>query len=151
MVVTADKSQQEAVLRQLIGDRVKAIASKNVEETLKYYAADLVQFSLAPPLQIPVTEARDKKALQAWFESFSGDLVYEVHELKLTVGDDVALGHCFMKMGAVSKPTGEQFEFWFRLTLGFCKYEEQWLIIHEHESVPFYMDGSFKAATDLKP
>jgi hypothetical protein len=24
-------------------------------------------------------------------------------------------------------------------------------IAHEHESVPFYMDGSFKAAVDLTP
>ncbi len=24
-------------------------------------------------------------------------------------------------------------------------------ITHEHSSVPFYMDGSFKAAIDLKP
>ena len=24
-------------------------------------------------------------------------------------------------------------------------------IVHEHESVPFYMDGSFRAAIDLKP
>ena len=27
----------------------------------------------------------------------------------------------------------------------------QWKIMHEHSSVPFYMDGSFKAAVDLKP
>jgi ketosteroid isomerase-like protein len=26
-----------------------------------------------------------------------------------------------------------------------------WKIAHEHTSVPFYMDGSFRAAIDLKP
>ncbi|WP_446719495.1 hypothetical protein [Inquilinus sp. OTU3971] len=26
-----------------------------------------------------------------------------------------------------------------------------WVIVHEHESVPFYMDGSLRAAVDLKP
>jgi PhnB protein len=27
----------------------------------------------------------------------------------------------------------------------------EWSIVHEHESVPFLMDGSDKAALDLKP
>ena len=26
-----------------------------------------------------------------------------------------------------------------------------WKIAHEHTSVPFYMDGSFRAAVDLEP
>lgn len=28
---------------------------------------------------------------------------------------------------------------------------EAWLINHEHDSTPFYMDGSAKAAVGLKP
>ncbi|MGH3952300.1 MAG: hypothetical protein ACRDSE_24830 [Pseudonocardiaceae bacterium] len=35
-------------------------------------------------------------------------------------------------------------------TLGFRRDGETWLITHEHASTPFYMDGSFLAATDLK-
>jgi ketosteroid isomerase-like protein len=27
----------------------------------------------------------------------------------------------------------------------------QWRIVHDHSSVPFYMDGSYRAAVDLKP
>ena len=27
----------------------------------------------------------------------------------------------------------------------------RWRIVHEHSSVPFYMDGSERAATDLHP
>lgn len=46
---------------------------------------------------------------------------------------------------------GEKVDLWFRATLGFRKIAGQWKIVHEHSSVPFYMDGSFKAAVDLKP
>jgi hypothetical protein len=46
---------------------------------------------------------------------------------------------------------GGKDDLWFRHTLGFRKIDEQRKIVHEHESVPFYMDGSFKAAVDLKP
>ena len=42
-------------------------------------------------------------------------------------------------------------DLWFRATLGFRKIDRKWTITHEHSSVPFYMDGSFKAAIDLKP
>jgi ketosteroid isomerase-like protein len=42
-------------------------------------------------------------------------------------------------------------DLWFREILGFRKIDGEWTITHEHSSVPFYMDGSFKAAIDLKP
>ena len=35
--------------------------------------------------------------------------------------------------------------------MGFRKVDGTWKIAHAHTSVPFYMDGSFKAATDLNP
>jgi SnoaL-like domain len=38
-----------------------------------------------------------------------------------------------------------------RQTLSFRKIDGEWKIAHEHASVPFYMDGSFRAAIDLKP
>jgi ketosteroid isomerase-like protein len=46
---------------------------------------------------------------------------------------------------------GQNVDLWFRATLGFRKIDGKWTITHEHSSVPFYMDGSFKAAIDLKP
>ena len=46
---------------------------------------------------------------------------------------------------------GMKVDLWFRETLGFRKIDGKWTITHEHSSVPFYMDGSFKAAIDLKP
>ena len=31
------------------------------------------------------------------------------------------------------------------------KIDDTWLVTHKHASVPFYMDGSYRAAVDLKP
>ena len=36
---------------------------------------------------------------------------------------------------------------WLRQTLCFCMLDGQWQITHQHESVPFYMDGGYKAAS----
>jgi ketosteroid isomerase-like protein len=38
-----------------------------------------------------------------------------------------------------------------RLTACRRKINGKWLITHEHVSVPFYMDGSSRAAVDLTP
>jgi len=50
-----------------------------------------------------------------------------------------------------TKTDGAKADLWFRDTFGFQRIKGKWKIAHEHESVPFYMDGSFKAAIDLEP
>ena len=40
---------------------------------------------------------------------------------------------------------------WMRSTLGFRKVSGAWKIAHGHSSLPFVMDGSYRAALDLKP
>jgi ketosteroid isomerase-like protein len=40
---------------------------------------------------------------------------------------------------------------WFWFTAGLRKQNGSWQIAHLHGSVPFYMDGTMKAAVDLAP
>jgi len=42
-------------------------------------------------------------------------------------------------------------DFWMRETLCLERAAGTWRIVHEHASVPFYMDGSLRAAFDLRP
>ena len=45
----------------------------------------------------------------------------------------------------------DSFSFWFRSTYGLRRIDGTWRITHQHDSTPFHMDGSFRAATDLLP
>ena len=45
----------------------------------------------------------------------------------------------------------QPFELWFRSTVCFRRENGDWRITHVHDSTPFHMDGSFRAALDLKP
>jgi ketosteroid isomerase-like protein len=45
---------------------------------------------------------------------------------------------------------GEDQDLWFRTTMCLRKINARWRIVHDHSSVPFYMDGSYRAAVDLK-
>ena len=50
-----------------------------------------------------------------------------------------------------TKTDGEKADLWTRVTVGFGAATGDGQITHQHTSVPFLMDGSFKAAVDLKP
>ena len=65
-------------------------------------------------------------------------------------GDDVAFSTSLNRMRATST-SGKQIDLWTRATIGFRKIDGRWLVVHEHVSVPFYMDGSERAALDLEP
>ena len=42
-------------------------------------------------------------------------------------------------------------DLWYRTTLCFQRQRGKWKVVHEHGSVPMLMDGSGKAATQLRP
>ena len=66
------------------------------------------------------------------------------------VDGDLALVHTLTSMAAEAAQGGE-FTLWFRSTYALRRTGGRWLIVHQHESVPFHMDGSFLAATGLEP
>jgi PhnB protein len=137
----------EAQIRALIDDWAKAMRAKDIDAVMSHYAADSVTFDLAPPL---ISTSANVKGLEAWFSNWQGPLGYEVRDLNIRAGGDVAFCHSLNRLSGTSTD-GEKVEVWFRLTLGFRKIGGEWRIAHQHESVPFYMDGSYRAAVDLEP
>ncbi len=136
----------EAQIRTVIDTWADAIRRKDAGGVVSHHGPDFVHFSLAPPLQ---STAADAKGLEEWFATWRGPIGYELHDLTVTAGHDAAFSHSLNRLSG-TKVDGEKDDIWFRHTLGFRKIRDAWKIVHEHESVPFYMDGSFKAAVDLK-
>jgi ketosteroid isomerase-like protein len=91
-----------------------------------------------------------RKSLAEWFPTFQGPIGYEVRDLSITAGDDVAFCRSLNRISG-TRTDGEETDVWVRTTIGCRKVDGRWLIVHEHASVPLYMDGSDRAATDLKP
>jgi ketosteroid isomerase-like protein len=137
----------EAQIRKVIDNWAHALRNKDAESVLSHYAPSLIHFSLAPSLFSARSATKD---LNVWFATRQGPIGYEIHDLNITVGGDVALSHSLNRMHG-TKTDGAKDDLCFRHTLGFRKISGDWKITHEHESVPFYMDGSFKAAVDFKP
>jgi PhnB protein len=134
-------------IRGLVDDWARALRAKDVDGVMAHYTADSVTFDLAPPL---ISTGADAKGLQGWFSTWRGPLGYEIRDLNITAGDDVAFCHGLNRLSG-TKTDGEKADVWFRLTLCLRRIGGEWRIAHQHESVPFYMDGSFRAAVDLTP
>jgi ketosteroid isomerase-like protein len=150
MTTENTKTNPEAQIRALLNDWANALRSKDAEAVMSHYAADLVLFDLAPPLKYAGANALDKKALEKWFSSFQASIGYEIRDLNITAGDNVAFCHSLNRLTG-RKTGGEEVDVWLRATVCFRRIAGKWTITHWHESVPFYMDGSYKAAVDLKP
>jgi ketosteroid isomerase-like protein len=140
---------EEARVLDVIEGLMAAVRAKDVERVVSRYAADVVTFDLAPPLQYAGREEL-RKSLADWFSTFEGPVGYASHGLRISVGGDVAFGRSLNHLSG-KRTDGTNTDVWVRVTVGCRRVGGTWLIVHEHTSVPFYMDGSEKAATDLEP
>ena len=149
-MATPDKTASDAVqIRQVIDRWAAALRAKDLEGVLTSFTSAAMTFDLAPPLQQDPSGRR--QALAAWFPGFSGPITYDVgDDLDIAAGGDVAFSRSLNRLGGKLN-SGDEFAIWVRVSMGFRKIDGTWKIAHAHTSVPFYMDGSFKAATDLEP
>ena len=145
--MTSDIEQIQSV----VTDVEAAMETKDVTRLLARYTADAVRFDLAPPLRHVGPEVHDAEGTAKWFAGFDGPVYYKVTDLEITAGEDVAFCHSLNRMGSTPNGSPEGFTMWFRMTAGLRKENGSWRITHEHTSTPFYMDGTFRAATDLEP
>jgi len=149
MTAEANSTTAEAQIRALIDDWAKALRAKDVDRALSHYAADVVAFDLAPPLEYAGADAL-RQSLEAWFPTFRGPVGYEIRDLSVTTAGDVAFCRSINRISG-TRTDGEETDVWVRATVGLRRIDGQWKVTHEHASVPFYMDGSYRAAIDLTP
>jgi ketosteroid isomerase-like protein len=145
------QSQDEAQIRQLLEVRATAMRARDAERLVSHYAPEIVKFDLAPPLRSAGPELHDLSGLRSWLSGFDGPIDYEIRDLTVTAGEDVAFCHSLNCLSATPHGVSDRFVLWFRATVCLRKIDGTWRIAHEHNSTPFYMDGSLKAAVDLQP
>ncbi|MBU2670116.1 nuclear transport factor 2 family protein [Actinoplanes bogorensis] len=137
-------------IRDVIEGRAARLSVGDVPGHLAFSAPEVLLYSLAPPLGERVHHS-DATAIEQWLATFETPPRREVTQLEITVDGDVAFATSYDSMTATPKGTPDEFTMWFRVTIGLRRIDGRWLVVHEHESVPFQMDGSLTAAVDLKP
>jgi len=149
MTTRNSKAPEDARIREQIEHWEKALRAKDIDGVVSHYATNVLTFDLAPPLQYRGADAY-RKILEEWFPTFQGPIGYEIHDLTIATSGDIAFSHSLNHLSG-KRTGGEDTAVWVRATVCYRKIDGKWLVAHEHVSVPFYMDGSYKAAVDLKP
>ncbi|TQV79185.1 YybH family protein [Denitrobaculum tricleocarpae] len=125
----------------------RAHHDKDAQAIAGCYAPDAVIYSLAPPLG---ERGLDRRGLDAWLATWDGPIRIDAQDMELSVTEGLAYSSALNRIRG-TKTDGEEVDVWFRTTMCFRKTGEGWRIVHDHSSVPFYMDGSTRAAVDLRP
>ena len=142
------KATAEAEIRALIEDQAKAIRAKDVDGSVASYAADVLLFAVVNPLQSTGSDAA-RARLAEWFASFRGPIGYELRDLSIAAGDEVAFCHSLNRVRATTTG-GQKLDMWWRATVCYRRIDGAWMVTHEHASVPFDV-ASGRASLDLEP
>ncbi|KOX23549.1 ketosteroid isomerase [Saccharothrix sp. NRRL B-16348] len=142
------REAEEAEIRRQVDRIVEALRAKDLDGLERLYATDVVSFDVEPPLQHVGVAAKSKNWAKV-FELFH-EVDYEVRDLTLAVGDDVAFGHGFGRLSGTLRNGTATNGMWVRATFGFRKVDGRWLIAHDQVSVPFDVSTGTGVA-DLEP
>lgn len=138
---------EEAAIRLLIERMVESIRTADLDGLKACFAADIVSFDVGPPLRSVGAQAK----LGNWEEAFAvlpPPLGYEIHDLTITVGEDVAFAHSINRLSGTLN--GKRFGPWVRWTAGLRKIDGHWVIAHDQVSVPVdHVSGT--ALLNLEP
>ena len=139
-------------IHAVLDEFAAAHAECDAERLFRLYTDDLLWYSLAPPLQQgPDTPYGPVEGTRAWFATFDGPVQLTFRDPVVSQDGDLAFVRTFTHMLVTPAGQAEPVSVWYRSTFGLRRVDGSWRIAHRHDSTPFYMDGSYRAATDLQP
>ncbi|WP_328611810.1 nuclear transport factor 2 family protein [Amycolatopsis sp. NBC_00345] len=121
----------EQRIRTLVESWAEAVHAGDLPGVLRDHAGDLVMFDVPPP-QEGVRGIDAYSATWPPFFEWQRGASFEILELEVTAGNDVAFAWALLRCGTPQDPPGDR----LRLTLGLRKEEGRWLVTHEHHSFP---------------
>ena len=141
-------SHDQALIRQRMADWAQAIRARDVNGVLSLYAPDIVSFDIGPPLRY--TGYRPQaSSLAGDVRQFPGAIGYEVTDLTVAAGGDLAFAHSLNHVSG-RLASGHDSDMWVRSAACFRRVDGPWLVVHDHASVPADLEHG-KSVTDLVP
>ena len=131
----ATVGHQEDDIRRLIERWASAVHAGDLPSVLDQHAEDIVMFDVPPPND----GVRGLDAYRAtwppFFEWQRSGGSFEIVELDVTAGADVAFAWALLRCGTDSQLRDDP-DRRLRLTVGLRRAGERWIVAHEHHSFP---------------
>jgi uncharacterized protein (TIGR02246 family) len=128
------RNEDEDAVRALIESWAQAVRAKNYSGILAHHSADIVMFDVPPPFESRGISAYEK-TWDLFYSSQPEPVAFDVQHLDIVAGSDVAFAFAHMQCAEIGT-NGGRLKLDFRVTIGLRKVEGQWVIVHEHHSVP---------------
>jgi uncharacterized protein (TIGR02246 family) len=138
----------EEEIRKRIETLLDGIRNGDLGALKTVFAPDLVSFDVEPPLRHLGAE----KKMENWekvFTVYRPPLRYEVRDLTVLVDGSLAVTYAVNRISG-TLTNGTEAGMWVRWSAVWQRIDGEWLIVHDHGSVPLYFPEG-RAATDLTP
>ncbi len=123
----------EAQIGALIRRWAEAVHDGDLPVVLDAHADDLVMFDVPPPHDGVRGLDAYREAWPPFFEWQRQGAVFEITELDVTAGDDVAFAWALLRCGTAEEFAREP-DRRLRLTIGLRRRDDRWIVTHEHHS-----------------
>ena len=134
MSVSNNRTTDEAAIRELLEDWARAVRAKDLKGILANHSPEVLMFDVPPPLESKGIDAY-RKTWDLFFSWSDDPVVFDFNEMDITAGNDVAYVTALMRC-AGTEANRERIKLEFRLTTGLRKVDGQWIVMHEHHSIP---------------
>jgi ketosteroid isomerase-like protein len=134
MPTTLRRTRDDSSVRDRVASLAQAIRDKDVDYLMSHYAPDVVAYDVMPPMAV-LSAAEYRQNFERWFASMEGSIDYEMTDLRISMSESHAFCHCVSHVRGTRR-NGENADYWVRVTTCFQKANGQWLVGHEHVSMP---------------
>lgn len=125
----------ETDIRALVTRWVDGIRACDLDAATAAHSDDIVMFDVPPPYEGIRGIAAYRESWPPFFEFIRSGATFELLELDVVAGDDVAFAYGLLRCGG-EKEFAENPDNRLRLSLGLRKSDGEWQVVHEHHSFP---------------
>jgi ketosteroid isomerase-like protein len=133
-------STDETQVRDLLQQWASATRKGQRDDVLANHLSDVLIYDVLAPMKYEGAAAY-RKSWDEWQPETQGEGIFDLQDLAVTAGGDVAFAHGFIRCGGVL-PNGKTFEDLVRATFCLRKVSGSWKVAHQHISKPIQLKGS---------
>lgn len=134
------KGGDEAKIKMLGGKLAAAVNAKNINAIMSVYVPNetLFVFDVVPPRQYVGAQAYRKDWID-FLAMFKGSVQLQISDLSVQTDDNMGWSHSIQRVSGTGAK-GQPIDVTVRVTDVYRKIKGNWLIVHEHVSVPVDLD-----------